>query len=173
MSEMVSEEPSGKAAADKKEAKKSSEGKKSSNDTSKVRLFFFFLLAPIWFGLCLTSSYLSVLQVVIRRLPPTMTEAVFVEQVGPFPPHDYFYFVEADKSLEPHNFSRSVKSWFCPLKKPNHYAPLNRIRAYVNFTNREDIFLFTERFDGYVFVDEKGNEYPAMVELAPYQKVSL
>ena len=106
MSEMVSEEPSGKAAADKKEAKKSSEGKKSSNDTSKVRLFFFFLLAPIWFGLCLTSSYLSVLQVVIRRLPPTMTEAVFVEQVGPFPPHDYFYFVEADKSLEPHNFSR-------------------------------------------------------------------
>ena len=36
---------------------------------------------------------------------------------------------------------------------------------------KEDIFLFTERFDGYVFVDEKGNEYPAMVELAPYQKV--
>merc|ERR1712141_914696 len=28
-----------------------------------------------------------------------------------------------------------------------------------------------ERFDGYVFVDNKGHEYPAIVEFAPNQKI--
>ncbi len=42
----------------------------------------------------------------------------------------------------------------------------------MNFKNPEDILVFRERFDGYVFVDsDKGQEYPAMVEFAPYQKV--
>ncbi len=35
-----------------------------------------------------------------------MTESVFLEQVSPIPEHDYFYFVQADKSLEPHAYSR-------------------------------------------------------------------
>lgn len=29
---------------------------------------------------------------------------------------------------------------------------------------------FKDRFDNYVFVDAKSNEYPAIVELAPYQR---
>ena len=29
-------------------------------------------------------------------------------------------------------------------------------RAYINFVNPDDIFVFQERFDGYVFVDKKG-----------------
>lgn len=29
-------------------------------------------------------------------------------------------------------------------------------RAYINFKNQEDIVLFRDRFDGYVFVDHKG-----------------
>ena len=29
-------------------------------------------------------------------------------------------------------------------------------RVYINFVNQEDIFIFQERFDGYVFVDSKG-----------------
>ncbi len=80
-----------------------------------------------------------------------MTETEFLEQVSPLPDHDSFYFVVADKSLEPHAFSR----------------------AYINFKNPEDVFIFRERFDGYVFVDSAGGqEYPAMVEFAPYQKMS-
>lgn len=43
-------------------------------------------------------------------------------------------------------------------------------RAYINFVNDEDIFIFKERFDGYVFVEAKGGvEYPAIVEFAPFQ----
>ncbi|MBN3276059.1 REN3A protein, partial [Polyodon spathula] len=45
-------------------------------------------------------------------------------------------------------------------------------RAYINFKNPEDIVLFRDRFDGYVFIDHKGQEYPAVVEFAPFQKVS-
>lgn len=29
-------------------------------------------------------------------------------------------------------------------------------RAYINFVKYEDIFLFRDKFDGYVFVDAKG-----------------
>lgn len=29
-------------------------------------------------------------------------------------------------------------------------------RAYINFKNHEDILLFRDRFDGYVFIDNKG-----------------
>ena len=44
--------------------------------------------------------------------------------------------------------------------------------AYINFLNQEDVYLFQERFDGYVFVDDKGNEYVAIVEFAPNQKLA-
>lgn len=59
------------------------------------------------------------------------------------------YFVKGNKSLGPHAFSR----------------------AYINFVNQDEIFIFKEKFDDYIFVDEKGNEYPAMVEYAPFQKI--
>lgn len=88
-------------------------------------------------------------KVVIRRLPPTMTEEQFLEQISPVPDHDYMYFVNADARLNQYAFSR----------------------AYINFTVPEDIFLFKEKFDGYVFLDTKGNEYPAVVEFAPFQKI--
>ena len=28
--------------------------------------------------------------------------------------------------------------------------------AYINFLNQDDVYIFQERFDGYVFVDNKG-----------------
>uniref|UniRef100_A0A1B6CBU0 UPF3 domain-containing protein n=1 Tax=Clastoptera arizonana TaxID=38151 RepID=A0A1B6CBU0_9HEMI len=89
------------------------------------------------------------MKVVVRRLPPTMTEATFKEQVSPLPPHDYMYFVQADSSLAPFSFCR----------------------AYINFISTEDLFMFTEKFDNYVFVDSKGQEYPAVVEFAPFQRI--
>ncbi|XP_063992966.1 regulator of nonsense transcripts 3A isoform X2 [Diachasmimorpha longicaudata] len=87
--------------------------------------------------------------VVIRRLPPSMTQTQFIEQVSPLPDHDYLHFVKADMSLGQHAFSR----------------------AYINFTDQKDIFMFREKFDNYVFVDSKGTEYPAVVEFAPFQRL--
>ncbi|XP_014799664.1 PREDICTED: regulator of nonsense transcripts 3A isoform X1 [Calidris pugnax] len=89
-------------------------------------------------------------KVVIRRLPPCLTKEQLEEQLHPLPAHDYFEFCTADPSLYPHLYSR----------------------AYINFRNPEDILLFRDRFDGYVFIDSKGLEYPAVVEFAPFQKIS-
>ncbi|XP_026888593.1 regulator of nonsense transcripts 3A isoform X2 [Electrophorus electricus] len=89
-------------------------------------------------------------KVVIRRLPPSLSKDQLEELLSPLPSFDYFEFFPADQSLYPHLFSR----------------------AYINFKNPEDIILFRDRFDGYVFIDSKGQEYPAIVEFAPFQKVS-
>ncbi|XP_066496095.1 regulator of nonsense transcripts 3B isoform X2 [Tiliqua scincoides] len=87
-------------------------------------------------------------KVVIRRLPPSLTKEQLEEHLQPLPEHDYFELFANDSSLYPHMFSR----------------------AYINFKNQEDIVLFRDRFDGYVFVDHKGLEYTAIVEFAPFQK---
>ncbi|XP_078514002.1 regulator of nonsense transcripts 3A isoform X2 [Lissotriton helveticus] len=92
----------------------------------------------------------SLSKVVIRRLPPSITKEQLEEQLHPLPAHDYFEFCAADPSLYPHLFSR----------------------AYIHFRNPEDIILFRDRFDGYIFIDTKGVEYPAVVEYAPFQKIS-
>ncbi|TRY66220.1 hypothetical protein DNTS_006062 [Danionella cerebrum] len=89
-------------------------------------------------------------KVVIRRLPPGLSKEQLEEQLSPLPSFDYFEFFPADQSLYPHLFSR----------------------AYINFKNPEDIIIFRDRFDGYVFIDNKGQEFPAVVEFAPFQKVS-
>ncbi|KAK9507656.1 hypothetical protein O3M35_007465 [Rhynocoris fuscipes] len=88
-------------------------------------------------------------KVVVRRLPPLMTKDIFLEQVSPLPPYDYMYFVCGDPSYGLHSFSR----------------------AYINFMNQEDVFTFTRTFDNYVFLDAKGQEYPAIVEFSPFQRV--
>ncbi len=94
--------------------------------------------------------YICVLfQVIIRRLPPTMTEEVFLEQISPLPDNDFFYFVKGEQQFGVPTFSR----------------------AYINFLNPEEIFTFQDKFDGYVFLDQKGTEYPAVVEFAPYQRI--
>nr|XP_012384965.1 regulator of nonsense transcripts 3A isoform X2 [Dasypus novemcinctus] len=92
----------------------------------------------------------SLSKVVIRRLPPNLTKEQLEEQLHPLPAHDYFEFCTADVSLYPHLYSR----------------------AYINFRNPDDILLFRDRFDGYIFIDSKGLEYPAVVEFAPFQKIS-
>nr|CAG4636934.1 EOG090X04G9 [Ceriodaphnia reticulata] len=88
-------------------------------------------------------------KVIIRRLPPTMTEEVFLEQISPLPENDFFSFVKGEQHFGVPTFSR----------------------AYINFLNLEEIFTFQDKFDGYVFLDQKGTEYPAVVEFAPYQRI--
>ncbi|XP_013135272.1 PREDICTED: regulator of nonsense transcripts 3B isoform X1 [Papilio polytes] len=88
-------------------------------------------------------------KIIFRRLPPTMTEEAFLDQVSPIPDHDYFYFAKPDPSLGSNVYSR----------------------AYINFVNVDDIYLFRDKFDGYIFVDEKGLEYVGIVEYAPFQRI--
>merc|ERR1712107_916028 len=80
-----------------------------------------------------------------------MSRADFEEQVSPLPDHDNLRFVKADFSLQ--------ADAFCT--------------AYINFLSQDDVYIFQERFDGYVFVDTKGNEDVAIVEFAPNQKVCV
>uniref|UniRef100_A0A8C5HBC4 UPF3 domain-containing protein n=1 Tax=Gouania willdenowi TaxID=441366 RepID=A0A8C5HBC4_GOUWI len=89
-------------------------------------------------------------KIVIRRLPPSLTKEDLEEQLQPLPEVDYLEFFANDTSLYPHLFAR----------------------AYINFKNQEDIMLFRDRFDGYVFIDGRGQEYPAIVEFAPFQKTA-
>ncbi|KAJ0182462.1 hypothetical protein K1T71_001831 [Dendrolimus kikuchii] len=88
-------------------------------------------------------------KIILRRLPPTMSEEAFLEQVSPIPEHDHFYFAKPDLSLGNNVYSR----------------------AYINFINVDDIYLFRDKFDGYVFLDEKGVEYVGIVEYAPFQRI--
>ncbi|XP_008071807.1 regulator of nonsense transcripts 3B isoform X3 [Carlito syrichta] len=81
-------------------------------------------------------------KVIIRRLPPTLTKEQLQEHLQPMPEHDYFEFFSNDTSLYPHMYAR----------------------AYINFKNQEDIILFRDRFDGYVFLDNKDPEYRKFLE---------
>ncbi|XP_032959904.1 regulator of nonsense transcripts 3A-like [Rhinolophus ferrumequinum] len=110
------------------------------------------LLVPADTGFSAPSD--AVFLVVIRHLPPSLTKEQLEEQLHPLPAHDYFEFFTADLSLYPHLYSR----------------------AYINFRNLEDIFLFRDNFDEYIFIDNKvwviGLEYLELVELAPFQKIA-
>lgn len=88
-------------------------------------------------------------KLVIRRLPPSMSENEFLKHVSPLPEHDYFCFFEANSTgLGPHSFGR----------------------AYINFVNASDTLVFKERFDNYVFLDKEGHEYPGVVEQSLWHK---
>jgi hypothetical protein len=87
-------------------------------------------------------------KLVIRRLPPSMSEVEFLKHVSPLPEHDYFCFFEANLNLGSHAYSR----------------------AYINFVNQDDMLIFREQFDNYVFVDKNGHEYPAVVEQSFWHK---
>lgn len=106
-------------------------------------------------------------QVVIRRLPPSLTKEQLEEHLQPLPEHDYFEFFANDS-----RYGRLPRSGRCrepplppagPPRQPSALGlclcslyPHMFSRAYINFKNQEDIVLFRDRFDGYVFVDHKG-----------------
>lgn len=88
-------------------------------------------------------------KVIVRRLPPSMDQEVFLNQVSPIPEYNYIYTAKGDPSLGEYAFTR----------------------VYINFVNPNDVYNFKERFDNYVFLDSRGHEYPAVVEFAPFQKI--
>ena len=76
-----------------------------------------------------------------------MTEDMFLEQISPIPENDMFYYVKGEHQVGAPTF----------------------IRAYINFILQEYIFTFQDKFDGYVFLDQRGTEYTAIVEFSPNQ----
>ncbi|KAJ8529747.1 hypothetical protein K7X08_036582 [Anisodus acutangulus] len=90
-------------------------------------------------------------KVVLRHLPPTISESMLVEQVDSrfTGRYNWFSFLPAKSSQKHQTYSR----------------------AYIDFKRPEDVIEFAEFFDGHVFVNEKGTQFKAIVEYAPSQRV--
>ena len=88
-------------------------------------------------------------KVIIRRLPPDITEERFREIISPFPDHTYFYLAPGDHTL----------------------GPLGCSRAYIAFEKEDEIVPFRDQYDGMILESEKGGKYRAIVEFAPYQGI--
>ncbi|KAI8334883.1 Smg-4/UPF3 family-domain-containing protein [Blakeslea trispora] len=94
-------------------------------------------------------------KVVVRRLPPNLPEDIFMNSVKPWTAEDILnYSLYVPGKLSKSKAKESVFS-----------------RAYFQFKTMEHVIAFHQGFDGHLFVDSRGNEYRAVVEFAPYQKV--
>ncbi|XP_057754845.1 regulator of nonsense transcripts UPF3-like isoform X1 [Arachis stenosperma] len=90
-------------------------------------------------------------KVVLRHLPPTISEAALLDQIDGTFAGRYNWF-----SFRPGKISQKHMSYS---------------RAYVDFKKPEDVIEFAEFFNGHIFVNEKGAQFKVMVEYAPSQRV--
>lgn len=88
-------------------------------------------------------------KVVIRKLPPDLTEEKLLEKLSDVPAYSYFYFAAGDSTLGGPSFSR----------------------AYFAFTDEASILPFRDKYDGWYLESESGLKYRAVVEFAPYQGI--
>ncbi|KAG6878141.1 hypothetical protein C0993_011559 [Termitomyces sp. T159_Od127] len=95
------------------------------------------------------------LKTVVRRLPPNLPADVFWGSVAPWAAHE-----------------RVAWRTFCPGRVARRAGKESVLsRAYIAFRSEAELVEFGRAFDGHVFRDKSGNEYQAVVEYAPYQKV--
>ncbi|KAJ8507385.1 hypothetical protein ONZ45_g10235 [Pleurotus djamor] len=95
------------------------------------------------------------LKAVVRRLPPNLPEEIFWGSVQAW---------VADGSV----------NWkiYYPGKASKRLGKENTpSRAFIAFKNEDQLATFSREYDGHLFRDKAGNEYQAVVEFAPYQKV--
>ncbi|GLB39800.1 putative smg-4/UPF3 family protein [Lyophyllum shimeji] len=95
------------------------------------------------------------LKTVVRRLPPNLPEDIFWGSVATWVTDDTvtwkaYYGGKSRKRLNKENIPS---------------------RAYIAFKNEEILSQFGREYDGHLFRDKQGNEYQAVVEFAPYQKI--
>ncbi|OMO92296.1 Regulator of nonsense-mediated decay, UPF3 [Corchorus olitorius] len=90
-------------------------------------------------------------KVVLRHLPPGITESMFVEQVDTAFAGRY--------------------NWLSFRPGKNNQKHQSCSRAYIDFKRSEDVLEFAEFFNGHVFVNEKGIQFKTIVEYAPSQRV--
>ncbi|XP_009587502.1 regulator of nonsense transcripts UPF3-like isoform X1 [Nicotiana tomentosiformis] len=98
-------------------------------------------------------------KVVLRHLPPTISQSMLVEQVLSRFTGRYNWF-----SFRPGKSRPSPQIFSCSQKHQTYS------RAYVDFKRPEDVIEFAEFFDGHVFVNEKGTQFKTIVEYAPSQR---
>ncbi|GFQ03956.1 regulator of nonsense transcripts upf3 [Phtheirospermum japonicum] len=90
-------------------------------------------------------------KVVLRHLPPTISQSNLVEQVDS-------------------RFSGRYR-WLAFRPGKSSLKHLTYSRAYIDFNKPEDVIEFAEFFNGHVFVNEKGTQFKTIVEYAPSQRV--
>ncbi|KHN22614.1 Regulator of nonsense transcripts 3A [Glycine soja] len=116
-------------------------------------------------------------KVVIRHLSPSLTLSDF------FPTHRFSLRFSLQLVLLPSRQQQVITIQtlpVCSLCNPNksliiiiicsHKRQMHS-RAYIDFKCPDDVFEFTEFFDGHVFVNERGAQYKVIVEYAPSQRV--
>ncbi|KAM7482080.1 hypothetical protein LguiB_006663 [Lonicera macranthoides] len=91
-------------------------------------------------------------KVVLRHLPPTISQASLTEQIdGRFAGlYNWISFRHGNNNR----------------KKHPSYS-----RGYIDFKRPEDVAEFAKFFDGRIFVNEKGSQFKTIVELAPSQRI--
>jgi len=90
-------------------------------------------------------------KVVLRHLPPTLSQAALKDQIDARFAGRYSWF----------SFRAGRASH---LNQP--YS-----RAYIDFKRAEDVIDFAGAFDGHLFLNEKGTHFKTIVEYAPSQRV--
>ncbi|XWS67461.1 hypothetical protein CRYUN_Cryun04dG0008500 [Craigia yunnanensis] len=90
-------------------------------------------------------------KVVLRHLPPAITETILAEQIDSAFAGRYNWL-----SFRPGKSSQKHQSYS---------------RAYIDFKRPEDVLVFAEFLNGHVFVNEKGAQFKTIVEYAPSQRV--
>ncbi|KAL2342270.1 hypothetical protein Fmac_010210 [Flemingia macrophylla] len=90
-------------------------------------------------------------KVVLRHLPPSISEASLLAQIDAAFAGRYNWL-----SFRPGKISQKHASYS---------------RAYIDFKRPDDVILFADFFNGHVFVNEKGTQFKVIVEYAPSQRV--
>ncbi|XP_018445721.1 regulator of nonsense transcripts UPF3 isoform X2 [Raphanus sativus] len=90
-------------------------------------------------------------KVVVRHLPPSLSESDLLSQIDSRFGDRYYWFS------------------FRPGK--SNYKSQKHSRAYFGFKAPEDVYDFAAFFNGHVFVNDKGAQFKAIVEYAPSQRV--
>lgn len=120
-------------------------------ESAKRRLVFVNSDRGSGLGISHMKGPLDRTKVVVRHLPPTISEAAFLEQI--------------DTVFK----GRYTLVKFRPGK--NSQKRQSYSRAYLDFKRPEDVIEFAEFFDGHVFVNEKGTQFKTIVEYAPSQRI--
>lgn len=101
-------------------------------------------------------------KVVVRDLPPHLTENVFWEAVSPW------VRLKADPvTNEPRTASRTA---FVQGKRSEQASEVDTLSvAYINFSEFKYVLEFVQNFQGHIFRDSKGQNYHAFVDNALFQ----
>lgn len=93
-------------------------------------LFMFIIVYGHSWSVVIQVSFYFI-QVVMRRLPPSLTPESLIEQISPLPEHDFFYFVKADMRYNERagEFQKSNLYTFMQFYfySSNTFASLNKI----------------------------------------------